>query len=73
MACSVVGSSFRNRVNSLPSSALVPTISGTWCAAPVFIASIGIQRQEVVAVGGTDREGAVHVVHAAFEQHVERR
>ncbi len=40
-ACSVVGSSFRKRVNSFPSSALVPTISGTAAARPVRMASIG--------------------------------
>ena len=37
----LVGSMPRNRVNSRPSSALVPTMSGTRCAWPPRIASMG--------------------------------
>ena len=57
-------------MNSRPSSALVPTISGTRCARPLRIASTGSIGQAVVADDRPNREGAQPVFHALIDQPV---
>ena len=69
---SFVGSSLSHRVNSRPSWALLPMMSGTGWAVPRPHRLDRVERQVVGAAGRADGEGAEHAALGILDQLVER-